>query len=103
MDERNPVELGDREGGELELDGGRRDRNQKRDRAARLLRVARILRGHGEIGVRPEEIARQIGLEGMVLVYTPRTFEELEVLWSLVVDAYCYVTERPRPSLDRVS
>lgn len=48
-------------------------------------------------------IARQIGLEGMVLVYTPRTFDELEVLWSLVVDAYCFVTERPRPSLDPVS
>jgi hypothetical protein len=24
-------------------------------------------------------------------------FDELEVLWSLVLDAYCYVTERPRP------
>lgn len=51
----------------------------------------------------PHPIARQIGLEGMVLVYTPRTFEELEVLWGLVLDAYCFVTERPRPSLDPVS
>lgn len=74
MDERNPVELGDREGGELELDGGRRDRNPKRDRAARLLRVARILRGHGEIGVRPEEIARQIGMS------TRTVYRDLEAL-----------------------
>jgi hypothetical protein len=44
-----------------------------------------------------------MGLEGMVLVYTPRTFDELEVLWSLVLDAYCFVTERPRPESDRVS
>ena len=51
----------------------------------------------------PHPIARQMGLEGMVLVYTPRTFGELEVLWSLVLDAYCYVTERPRPEPDRVS
>lgn len=51
----------------------------------------------------PHPIAHQIGLDGMVLVYTPRTFEELEVLWSLVLDAYCYVTERPRPALDPVS
>ena len=42
-------------------------------------------------------IARQMGREDLVLVYTPRTFDELEVLWDLVLDAYCYVTERPRP------
>lgn len=51
----------------------------------------------------PHPIARQVGLEGMVLVYTPRTFEELEVLWGLVLDAYCYLTDRPRPALDPVS
>lgn len=51
----------------------------------------------------PHPIARQMGLEGMVLVYTPRTFEELEVLWSLVLDAYCHVTERSRSALDPVS
>jgi phospholipase/carboxylesterase len=44
----------------------------------------------------PHPIARQMRLEGMVLVYTPRTFGELEVLWSLV-------TERPRPEPDPVS
>ena len=51
----------------------------------------------------PHPIARQMGLEGMVLVYTPRTFDELEVLWNLVLDAYCYVTERPRPVLDPIA
>lgn len=51
----------------------------------------------------PHPIARQIGMEGMVLVYTPRTFEELEVLWELVLDAYCYVTGRPRPAPDPVA
>lgn len=47
----------------------------------------------------PHPIARQFGLEGMILVYTPRSMEELEVLWELVVDAYSYVTGRPRPSI----
>ncbi len=51
----------------------------------------------------PHPIARQIGMEGMVLVYTPRTFDELEVLWALVLDAYCYVTGRPRPAPDAVA
>jgi len=48
-------------------------------------------------------IARQAGVEGMVLVYTPRTFDELEVLWRLVIDAYCHVTGRPRPDIDPTS
>ncbi len=48
-------------------------------------------------------IARQVGREDLVLVYTPRSFDELEVLWSLVLDAYCYATERPRPEPDPVS
>jgi len=51
----------------------------------------------------PHPIARQIGLEGLVLVYTPRTFEELEVLWSLVLEAYQLVTGRPRPASDRLA
>ncbi len=51
----------------------------------------------------PHPIARQMGREDLVLVYTPRTFDELEVLWSLVLDAYCYVTGRPRPEPDPVS
>ena len=48
-------------------------------------------------------IAQQIGVDGMVLVYTPRTFDELEVLWTLVLDAYCHVTGRPRPAPDAVA
>ena len=47
-------------------------------------------------------IARQLGMEGLVLVYTPRSFDELEVLWALVVDAYEYVTGRPGPAPTRV-
>lgn len=48
----------------------------------------------------PHPIAHQVGLDGMVLVYTPRTFDELEVLWTLIVDAYCYVTGRSRPAVE---
>lgn len=48
-------------------------------------------------------IARPAGVEGMVLVYTPRTFDELEVIWSLVLDTYCYVTGRSQPAVDVVS
>ena len=51
----------------------------------------------------PHPIARQIGLEGLVLVYTPRTFEELEVLWTLVLDAYHHVTGWPRQAPDRLA
>lgn len=39
----------------------------------------------------PHPIARQIGME------------EREVLWELVLDAYCYVTGRPRPAPDPVA
>ena len=48
-------------------------------------------------------IARQLGMEGLVLVYTPRDFDELEVLWSLVLDAYQYVTGMARPAPERLS
>ena len=51
----------------------------------------------------PHPIAAQVGVEGMVLVYTPRTFEELEVLWGLVLDSYCYLTGLPRPSTDSLA
>ncbi|MDQ3881412.1 MAG: DUF5519 family protein [Chloroflexota bacterium] len=45
----------------------------------------------------PHPIARLAGRHGLVLVYTPRDFDELEVVWGLVVDSYCHVTGRPRP------
>jgi len=51
----------------------------------------------------PHPIASQMGIEGMVLVYTPRTIDELEVVWALVIDAYCWVTGRPRPLSGGVS
>ena len=35
---------------------------------------------------------------GLVLVFTPRDFEELEVVIGLVTDSYAYVTGRPRPA-----
>ncbi|HET7676634.1 MAG TPA: luciferase family protein [Candidatus Limnocylindrales bacterium] len=44
-------------------------------------------------------IARQLGIDGLVLVYTPRDFDELEVLWDLVLDSYTFVTGQPRPGL----
>lgn len=51
----------------------------------------------------PHPVARQAGLEGLVLVYTPRTFDELEVLWGLVLDSYCHVTGRPRPAPEAIA
>ena len=51
----------------------------------------------------PHPIAHQFGLSGMILVYTPRSMEELEVLWELVLDAYSFVTGRSRPSIGLLS
>jgi hypothetical protein len=46
----------------------------------------------------PHPMASVLGLEGLVLVYTPRTKTELDVLWSLLVESYRFVTGRdPRP------
>lgn len=39
-------------------------------------------------------IAEQRGLAGLVMLYTPRTMEELDVVFELVVDAYNLVTGR---------
>jgi len=46
----------------------------------------------------PHPIARMMGREDLVLVYTPRDFAELEVVWGLLLDSYTYVTGRPRPA-----
>jgi phospholipase/carboxylesterase len=44
----------------------------------------------------PHPIATVIGEPGLVLIYTPRDFGELEVIWQLVTDAYERITgERP--------
>lgn len=52
-----------------------------------------IAAGWGE----PHPIAAQLGVDGLLLIYTPRDFAELEVVWELVVDSYTHVTGRPRP------
>lgn len=46
----------------------------------------------------PHPIAHVLGVDGLVLVYTPRDFEELEVVWGLLLDSYCHVTGHPRPA-----
>lgn len=42
----------------------------------------------------PHPMAVYMGREGMVMLYTPRTMEELDVIFQLVVDSYNYVTGR---------
>ncbi len=37
-------------------------------------------------------LANQIGIEGMVLLYTPRDMQELDVIFQLIVDSYNFVT-----------
>ena len=47
-------------------------------------------------------VARRSGNESLVLLYTPRDFEELEVVLGLITDAWSFVTgrEKPAPRLD---
>jgi len=42
----------------------------------------------------PHPMALPMGNEGMVMLYTPRTMEELEVIFQLIVDSYNFVTGR---------
>ena len=42
----------------------------------------------------PHPMARHMGNEGMVMLYTPRTLDELDVIFQLVVDSYNFVTGR---------
>jgi phospholipase/carboxylesterase len=42
----------------------------------------------------PHPMALYMGNEGMVMLYTPRTLEELDVIFQLVVDSYNFVTGR---------
>jgi phospholipase/carboxylesterase len=42
----------------------------------------------------PHPMALYMGNEGMVMLYTPRTIEELDVIFQLVVDSYNFVTGR---------
>ncbi|MFQ5945333.1 MAG: luciferase family protein [Anaerolineae bacterium] len=40
----------------------------------------------------PQPIAEQLGVPGLVMIYTPQSPEELEAVLQLVVDAYNFVT-----------
>lgn len=40
----------------------------------------------------PHPMALYMGNEGMVMLYTPRTMEELDVIFQLIVDSYNFVT-----------
>ena len=42
----------------------------------------------------PHPIARQLGMPGLVMLYTPLTIQELDVVVRLVVDSYNFVTGR---------
>lgn len=42
----------------------------------------------------PHPMAQYMGNEGMVMLYTPRTMEELDVIFQLVVNSYNDVTGR---------
>lgn len=42
----------------------------------------------------PHPIAEQLGMQGLVMLYTPRTLEELDVIVQLIVDSYNFVTGR---------
>lgn len=39
-------------------------------------------------------MAQYMGNQGMVMLYTPRTMQELDVIFQLIVDSYAYVTGR---------
>lgn len=42
----------------------------------------------------PHPVAEYLGQDGMVMLYTPRTLTELDVIFQLVVDSYNFVTGR---------
>lgn len=42
----------------------------------------------------PHPLAEVMGNEGMVMLYTPRTMDELDVIFQLIVDSYNFVTGR---------
>lgn len=42
----------------------------------------------------PHPMALYMGNEGMVMLYTPRTMQELDVIFQLIVDSYNFVTGR---------
>lgn len=42
----------------------------------------------------PQPIAEELGVPGLVMIYTPQTFDELETVVQLVVDSHNFVTGR---------
>lgn len=40
----------------------------------------------------PQPIAEELGVPGLVMIYTPQTLDELESVLQLVVDSYNFVT-----------
>ena len=42
----------------------------------------------------PHPIAEHLGMAGLVMLYTPRTLEEMAVVMALIVDSYNFVTGR---------
>ncbi|MGH2404952.1 MAG: luciferase family protein [bacterium] len=48
----------------------------------------------------PHPIADQLGIEGIVMLYTPRTLEELDTIFQLIVDSYNFVTGRAANASD---
>lgn len=42
----------------------------------------------------PRPMAAYIGNMGMVMLYTQRDMEEIQVIWQLIVDSYNFVTGR---------
>ncbi len=46
-----------------------------------------------EVGwAEPQPIADSLGVPGLVMLYTPQTFDELETVLQLIVDSYNFVT-----------
>lgn len=48
----------------------------------------------------PHPMALYMGNDGMVMLYTPRTSEELDVVFQLIVDSYNFVTGRAVTAAD---
>jgi len=42
----------------------------------------------------PHPVAEHLGMPGLVMLYTPRTLEEMAVVMELIVDSYNFVTGR---------
>lgn len=40
----------------------------------------------------PQPIAESLGVPGLVMIYTPQSFDELEIVLQLIVDSYNFVT-----------